>query len=482
MDEKEVVAAVLSRLALKIGSDRFEVWFGANVRLVACEATLLVEVPNQFHQNWLRRNFRGDLEAACQEALGRTLAVEFRVVATLDSKRSAQREGAADPQRQLDFGADPRQSAEESNTATLVLEAPRKQHEAPPMTMSSGRKYASLDSFVAGPANQLAHAAASMVVERLGSVNPVYFYGATSVGKTHLLEGIFQEARRRNRAVNSVFLTAEQFTSGFLEALRGGGLPSYRQKYRAVELLILDDLQFFVGKRATVIEFLHTLDTLVRQGRQLVVAADRPPAELHLLGPEVVTRLSAGLVVKIEPADEATRARIVRQRALVLGLEINDEACEFLAQHLTEHARQLIGALLQLLAASRIRREPITKAIAEEILADIVGDHAKPVQLRQIENAVCEVFGLDGECLQQKRRVKALNEPRMLAMWLARRYTRAALSDIGQHFGRRSHSTVISAQKSVSKWMTETKDLEIGGTCCRADEIVRRVEAKLRLG
>jgi chromosomal replication initiator protein len=115
-------------------------------------------------------------------------------------------------------------------------------------------------------------------------------------------------------------------------------------------------------------------------------------------------------------------------------------------------------------------------------LADIVGDHAKPVQLRQIENAVCEVFGLDGECLQQKRRVKALNEPRMLAMWLARRYTRAALSDIGQHFGRRSHSTVISAQKSVSKWMTETKDLEIGGTCCRADEIVRRVEAKLRLG
>jgi chromosomal replication initiator protein len=134
------------------------------------------------------------------------------------------------------------------------------------------------------------------------------------------------------------------------------------------------------------------------------------------------------------------------------------------------------------LAAARIRKQPITKAIAEEVLADIFGERAKPVQLQQIENAVCEVFGLERDCLQQKRRVKSLNAPRMLAMWLARKYTRAALSDIGQHFGRRSHSTVIAAQKSVSKWMTETTDLQIGGKSCHAEEIVRRVEGKLRTG
>jgi chromosomal replication initiator protein len=482
MDEKEVVASVLSSLASKLGKDRFEVWFGTHVRLVVGESTLVVEVPNQFHQKWLRENFRGDLEAACTEALGRTIAIEFRVVSALDRKISQERGGRPDPQRQLDFGGGEQPWVAPSSAATMVLDAPPKRLSEPPPSMALGRKYASLASFIVGSTNQLAHAAATMVVDRLGNVNPVFVYGATGVGKTHLLEGVFHESRRRNRNVNAVFLTAEQFTTSFLEALRGGGLPSYRQKYRAVDLLILDDLQFFVGKRATVIEFLHTLDTLVRQGRQLVVAADRAPAELHLLGAEVTTRLSAGLVVKIEPADQATRAGIVQQRALELGLELGADVCELLAMRLTEHARQLIGALNQLLAASRIRRQPITKAIAEETLADIIGENAKPVQFQQIENAVCDVFGVERECLQQKKRAKALNAPRMLAMWLARKYTRAALSDIGQHFGRRSHSTVISAQKSVNKWLADTAGLQIGGKYCQAEEIVRRVEAKLRTG
>ncbi|MEX2142692.1 MAG: chromosomal replication initiator protein DnaA [Pirellulales bacterium] len=485
MDDTEVVAAVRTRLADKIGSDRFELWFGPNVRLVLGESTLAVHVPNQFHQNWLRRNFRRDLETVCQEVLGRALEVEFRIVPALDAKQQAERTAATDPQRQFTFDEDLQPASIEATARTLLLDPPSKRatKNLPVPVASLGRKYAALESFVVGSTNRLAFAAAEMVIDKPGSVNPLFIHGPTGVGKTHLLEGLLSELRRLHPNLNAIFLTAEQFTTTFLEALHRSGLPSFRHKYRAVDLLILDDLQFFAGKAATLVEFSNTLDTLVRQGRQLVVAADRPLAELTELCPQLITRLSGGMVAKVTAADHAMRVGIVRKRAAALGLQIDDDVPEFVATHLTSHARELIGALHQLLAASRIRREPITRSIAEEALADLIQQRAKPVQFQQIEKAVCEIFGLNRETLQQSRRSKALNAPRMVAMWLARKHTRAALSEIGHYFGRRSHSTVIAAHKAVGKWVAEQTELRLSSdTTCKAEDAIRRVEAKLRAG
>ena len=317
MDDKEIVAAVLANLTERIGSDRFDVWFGDKVRIVPSRSNVTVEVPSQFHQNWLRQKFRGDLEGACREVLGRPIDLEFRVVAGLDAKKNRQRESIDDRQRQFDFLADGPDNAlpEALATATILLDPPKRPKQA--VTASAARRaYASLESFVVGSSNQLAHAVAKMVAEQPGRTNPCFFHGPTGVGKTHLLEGILSETRGRHSNINAVLLTAEQFTTGFLEALHGSGLPSFRHKYRGVNLFILDDLQFIAGKRATVNEFLQTADTLVRQGRQLVVAADRPPAELVELGPELTTRLSAGMVARMEPADHATREGIVERQAV----------------------------------------------------------------------------------------------------------------------------------------------------------------------
>jgi chromosomal replication initiator protein len=493
MDDMEIVAAVLANLAERLGGDRFELWFGANVRLSLGESTLEVQVPNQFHQNWLRRNFRGDLEAACQAVIARPLALEFRIVEALAAKPSPAARESADQQRQLSFADDEgitasesdRQAVASASAGAALLEAPSKRPNRSPvaaMSASSGRKYASLESFVVGSTNKLAHTSAAMVAERPGAINPLFIHGHTGVGKTHLLEGLLTEARRRHRSLNAIYLTAEQFTSGFLEALRGSGLPNFRQRYRGVDLLILDDLQFFAGKRATVIEFLHTLDTLVQQGHQLVVAADRPPAGLHDLGRELTTRLAAGMVAKIEPADHATRLGIVRDKAAQLGVALTEDVCELLATHLTTHARELTGALHRLLALSRISPGPITCATAEEALAEMIHDHARPVQLNEIDQAVCDVFGLSQSSLQASRRAKALNAPRMLAMWLARKHTRAALSEIGAYFGRRSHSTVISAHRTVSQWVAQQTDVPMADKQCQVEDAIRRVEAKLRTG
>ena len=336
----------------------------------------------------------------------------------------------------------------------------RGRHATPP-TAPPRRRFASLDTFVAGETNRLAIASAEMVVRQPGQLTPLMFHGPTSVGKTHLLEGIWTAARKSHQRLTAVYLSAEQFTSHFLEALRGSGLPSFRRKYRGVGLLILDDLQFFVGKRATQIELLHTVDTFLREGRQLVFAADRSPAELAELGPELTTRLTSGLVCRIEPADHATRLGIVGQMARRMKLDVPPEVRQFIASRLTSHARELSGALCRLQATSESLGRPISLAMAEEALGDLIRHSGRAVRLADIEKAVCEVFGLEPASLQSDAKEKRVSHPRMLAMWLARKHTRAALSEIGHYFGRRSHSTVISAQKRVDVWMAAGQPLDL---------------------
>ena len=344
------------------------------------------------------------------------------------------------------------------------------------------RRFASLETFVAGEANRLAIASAEMVVRQPGQLTPLMFHGPTSVGKTHLLEGIWTAARKTHQRLTAVYLSAEQFTSHFLEALRGSGLPSFRRKYRGVGVLILDDLQFFVGKRATQIELLHTVDTFLREGRQLVFAADRSPADLAELGPELTTRLTSGLVCRIEPPDHATRLGILGQMARRMKIDVPPDVQRFVASRLTSHARELSGALCRLQATAESLGRPISLAMAEEALSDLIRHSVRAVRLADIEKAVCETFGLEPASLQSDAKGKRVSHPRMLAMWLARKHTRAALSEIGHYFGRRSHSTVISAQKRVDGWMTSGRSLDLAERHWPADNAIRQVERRLAAG
>ncbi len=342
------------------------------------------------------------------------------------------------------------------------------------------RRFATLDKFVAGSGNQLALASAQMAAERPGSLTPLIFFGSTGCGKTHLLEGIWSAARTRHRAANIVYLSAEQFTTYFVEALRGSGLPSFRRKYRGVDLLMIDDLQFLVGKRATLVELLHTIDALLREGRQLVFGADRAPGDLRELGPELTTRLAGGMVCRLEPPDLQTRCELVRQFAGRLEIALSDDVAQLVATQVTTGVRELSGAVNRLHAASRMLGRPISLALAEEALAELLRHTARAVRLGDIEKAVCDVFGLSDESLQSSQRTKSVSTPRMLAMWLARKHTRAGLSEIGQFFGRRSHSTVISAHKRVTDWMAQQSEIELSDRRCQVDEAIRRVEEQLR--
>jgi len=455
----EIGSALRLALADQVGQDRFDLWFGNHTCLDYDNETVTVRVPNQFYQDWLRTNFRRQIEASCHAALGKVVPVRFHIDPGLEHKP-------------------PVPTAPPCTTAPTACGAVAKLAPAEPAAVHR-RRMATLDSFVVGPSNQLAWVAAQTTASRLGASSPLVLHGPTSVGKTHLLEGVVSEVRRLRSGAQAVYLSAEQFTTLFLEALHGRGLPLFRRKYRGLDLLIVDDIQFLVGKRATLAELLHTIDVFIREGRQLVFAADRPPCELGDLGQDFTTRLQSGLVCDIGPPEYETRVGIVRRLAERMGLDLPEEVRHFVATRITTHARELSGALNRLDATSRALGQPMSLALAEQTLAD-VRRQTRSVRLGDINKAVCDVFGLEPQMLQSEAKAKQVSHPRMLAMWLARRYTRAALSEIGSYFGGRSHSTVISANKKVRGWMESHLPMELADGECTVDEAVRRVEQALR--
>ena len=466
----EIVSAILTRIADRVGKERFEMWLanGAEVRLDGRRLHILV--ADSFKLERLRRNCRKDILAAAAEVLGFEPELSLAVNKPLPLFDKLE-EAAPSAQAAEDKGGEP---------DVLPLAAPAEEI-AEKEYRPYRRPFAQLGSFVVGDCNRVAHAAALSVLPQLGQVSPVFFYGPPGCGKSHLLEGIWCQARQAGQVKRVIYLTAEQFTTHFVEALKGSGLPSFRRKYRDVELLLIDDVQFFAGKQSTLVELLYTMDTLLREGRQLVFAADRPPAELRPLGPEIITRLTGGLVCGMQAADYATRLEILRRLAAQKSLAAPEEVQNYLAAQLAGDARQLTGAVNRLQASAAAYSATINIEFVQHTLADLMQATRRAVRLPDIAGAVCNLFGLETDQMQSEGKSPSVSHPRMLAMWLAKKYTRNALSEIGRYFGRKSHSTVLSASDKVQEWLASGKTMSLPHGQCTVEEALRRVEAQLRL-
>jgi len=342
------------------------------------------------------------------------------------------------------------------------------------------RHFATFADFVVGHSNRVAEASACMVTENPGCLTPLFLHGETGVGKTHLLESIWSGTLCQRPTARGLFLTAEQFTSLFLEALHHSGLPSFRRKYRNLEILMVDDIQFFGGKKATLGELLHTIEAMHRHGRQVVLTADRAPTELEGFPAELISRFSGGMVCKMLAPDLQMRKEIVRRHVLQREWALAENVQELVAGRMSESPRELFGAINRLQATELATNKPITLAAAEEALADLFLYRDRTVRLVDIEKAVCETFGLEPKSLRSSRKIKSIVQPRMLAMWLARKYTRRGLAEIGEYFGNRSHATVISAQKRVSGWMAGGDSVQLADYTCPVEDAIRRVESRMR--
>ncbi|MEC7501682.1 MAG: DnaA/Hda family protein [Planctomycetota bacterium] len=502
---KEIDVSLRGALTAELGVERYKLWFVDKTRFSRRDHTMTCHAANSFYQDWLRSNFRDAIERAAKSVLGNSVTVKFAIDNDLTSRAESPAQPSLDDPVESDF--DDANMAENSGNDTgrggslrpimqVHRGTPNPNVDLHPRRTSSSsvqsrtarsseselcgtRTYASFEDFVIGHANRVAQASSCMVTESPGCLTPLFLHGCTGVGKTHLLESIWTSALAKQPAVRGLFLTAEQFTSLFLEALHHSGLPSFRRKYRNLDLLILDDIQFFGGKNATLGELLQTVETMLRRGGQVVLAADQPPAELQNFPQELRSRFSGGMVCKMLPPDLEMRKEIVRRYVSKREWVLEKEVQDLVANRITDSPREIFGALNRLQATEIATENPITLATAEDALADLFLYRSRAIRLIDIEKAVCDTFGLEPKSLRSARKIKSIVQPRMLAMWLARKYTRRGLNEIGTYFGNRSHATVISAQKRVNDWMDRGDVVQLANQACPVEDAIRRVESRM---
>ena len=480
---------LLHELQLAIGAKSFQHWFQGRAAIDIATEAIRVRVGSQFQLTWMQRRFGADVIQSVKSVVGGRLVL-WEVDPQVGSDAKDVIGGSAEILALLPAGAEVTLSA----SATAVLAGPsrsladaasgsdqsRQLPAAKAPTTREGYRYAGLDEFVVGPCNELAFTAAKHVCEAPGQqCNPLYLHGSVGTGKTHLAEGIFKAVRRQHPDMKLLFMTAEAFANQFTHALRSHSLPGFRQRFRSVDLLIIDDAKFFDGKPGIQEEFLHTIKLFSSQGKQLVLTSDSHPRLLSQTSEELVSRFLCGMVCRLETPDFQTRRKIAQAKAIDLAASISEDVLDLVARRFTSNVREIEGALNTLRNWQRMSGKRITLVIAKQVLADLERDCVRVVKLADIEAVVCNLFGVQGDDLRSDVRTRAVSQPRMLAMYLARKHTPAAYKEIGEFFGGRNHSTVMAAERKVDSWLQSETDVSIGNQSWRLSEVLERLEQQL---
>lgn len=461
--ERHVVLALEQAIADRIGTARYQLWFRDKTRFSWDGRELLVGVPNRFCLEWLEKKFAEAVRAAAAAVLEPDLRVRFAIDPEL--YQAARRTEADDKQ--------PTPTAE---TPVSAPERPKPREGA----LARTRRWRRLEDFVVGACNRLAHAAALSVVEAPAySANPLVLFGPVGTGKTHLLEGIAAALHQACPEWQVTHVTSEAFTCRFLDAMKLGQLTAFRKQFRGADVLLIDDLHFLARKKVTQEEFLHTFDALLADGKQIVATCDCHPQLAEEFSPELKDRLLGGPIWGLAPPDAVTRLDILRSKATRGGPMVPDPVLRLLADQLRGNVRELEGALHSVRHYSLVVGRPIDVELARQALGELLRHAVRVVHLADIDRQVCQVLRLPVGALQGQQRSWAVSHPRMLAMYLARKHTAAAHSEIGRYFGNRNHSTVVAAEKKVRDWLEQDGELHLGEQRWRVRELLERLEREL---
>jgi chromosomal replication initiator protein len=410
----------------------FTMWF-APLRARGIDGhTLQLETPDDFSEVWLRENYSDLLRSVTSRAAGRTLEVTFCLGAVSSPV-------LVEAQPQLPSMEAPAVSEPVNSKTAEVFLNPNN----------------TFETFVVGNNNNLAHGAAVAVAQNPGKTyNPLFFIGGVGLGKTHLLQAIgqFVLAHRKNARV--AYLPCEKFTNEFIEALQSGQLPKFRRKYRQVDVLLIDDVQFLAGKERIQEEFFHTFNALHGNRKQIVLSCDRPASEINGLEQRLVSRFEWGLTADLQPPDMETRQAILRKKERVFRVELPDEVRSFLAQRIRSNIRRLEGAFVRIASVASLTGKPITLDVVENQLREILQEEGRQsITIDVIQRRVAEHYDIRHADMLSKRRPENIAFPRQVAMYLARQLTDSSLAVIGDAFGGRDHGTVLHACRQVKDRM-----------------------------
>jgi chromosomal replication initiator protein len=425
----------LSEIEKKISKPSFETWLKSTKAHSLKGDTLVITAPNEFARDWLESRYQHLIADTIYELTGEELSIKFII-----------------PQNQ-------HEEDYEIPSARKVKKSDDEPSEWPQNMLNP--KY-TFDTFVIGSGNRFAHAASLAVAEAPAKAyNPLFIYGGVGLGKTHLMHAIGHYVLEHNPSAKVVYLSSEKFTNEFINSIRDNKAVDFRNKYRNVDVLLIDDIQFLAGKEQTQEEFFHTFNTLHEESKQIVISSDRPPKEIPTLEDRLRSRFEWGLITDITPPDLETRIAILRKKAKAEGLDIPNEVMLYIANQIDSNIRELEGALIRVVAYSSLINKDINADLAAEALKDIIpSSKPKVITIQDIQKVVGQHFNVKLEDFKAKKRTKSVAFPRQIAMYLSRELTDFSLPKIGEEFGGRDHTTVIHAHEKISKLLQTDTQLQ----------------------
>jgi len=425
--------ATLEKIEEKISKPSFETWLQYTKALDLEGDTLIISAPNEFARDWLENQYTKFISEILLDITGTELHTKFIVP---DSSPKEDDNGNNSEQKQ-----NPSMNREVNKTML-------------------NDKY-TFDSFVIGAGNRFAHAASLAVAEAPAKAyNPLFIYGGVGLGKTHLMQAIGHYVQDHDPNAKVVYLSSEKFTNEFINAIMDNKTTAFRNKYRSVDVLLIDDIQFIAGKESTQEEFFHTFNTLHEESKQIIISSDRPPKEIPTLEDRLRSRFEWGLITDITPPDLETRIAILSKKARAEGLDMPNEVMLYIANQIDTNIRELEGALIRVQAYSSLVNQDIDASLAADALKDIIPS-SKPrvITIQRIQETVGEKYNVKLEEMLAKKRTKAIAFPRQIAMYLSRELTDSSLPKIGEEFGGRDHTTVIHAHDKLTKLMENDTEL-----------------------
>ncbi|MBV7505021.1 chromosomal replication initiator protein DnaA [Bacillus sp. sid0103] len=427
--------AALANIEKKISKPSFDTWLKSTKAHSLQGDLLIITAPNEFARDWLEERYSQLISGILYEITGEELSVKFII-----------------PQNQKDA----------ENEVQLPPKKVKKDDDHGEFPQGILNQKYTFDTFVIGSGNRFAHAASLAVAEAPAKAyNPLFIYGGVGLGKTHLMHAIGHYVLDHNPAAKVVYLSSEKFTNEFINSIRDNKAENFRNKYRNVDILLIDDIQFLAGKESTQEEFFHTFNALHEESKQIIISSDRPPREIPTLEDRLRSRFEWGLITDITPPDLETRIAILRKKAKAEGLDIPNEVMLYIANQIDSNIRELEGALIRVVAYSSLINKDINADLAAEALKDIIpSSKPKVITILDIQKTVGELFSIKLEDFKAKKRTKSLAFPRQIAMYLSRELTDYSLPKIGEEFGGRDHTTVIHAHEKISKLLQSDAQLQ----------------------
>jgi chromosomal replication initiator protein len=424
LNVQEVWEEALAVIRSRVSRQSFEAWFRPLTLGKLEENRLQILLPNRFFKEWFEEHYLGLLRSALEDLLFNKVEIKLLL---------PDKDGAA-----------PNQTSEEPHERRT----PRRPRES---GAQLNPRY-TFDSFVVGTSNQFAHAACMAVGEQLAKTyNPLFIYGGVGLGKTHLLHAIGHHARQRDPRIRVSYVSSEKFTNDLINSIRFDATVEFRNRYRSLDLLLIDDIQFIAGKERTQEEFFHTFNDLYDASKQIVISSDRVPREIPTLEERLRSRFEWGLIADIQAPDLETKAAILRKKAQAQGVRLPDEVSLFIAKHVKSSIRELEGSLVRLAAQASFTHQEITLELAQEVLRELTAEQQRVPTISSIQKAVAEFYGVRVDDMRSRGRNKSIVLPRQVAMYLCRQIVKASLPDIGEGFGGKDHSTVIHSCEKVKR-------------------------------